>query len=84
MTIPRRLCLAIALAAILPYHVGGLLCVYLHLFAPMWLGALVYFAHFAGVGGLVGFAVSVRRKKPNRCVFWGAVIGVLISALLMA
>jgi hypothetical protein len=40
----------------------------------------VYFVHWSSVGGLIGFAVS---KKRGRGIFVGAIVGLILSAVLM-
>ena len=42
-------------------------------------GLFVYLAHWAGVGGLIGFALS----KQDRGVALGCIVGALLAAFLM-
>ena len=83
MIIRRREAILAALAAIVPYHVMGLICVFCHRFAPMWLATVLYIGHFAGLGALIGALVSVRATNPTRAVLWGALIGIVVSVALL-
>lgn len=44
---------------------------------------LLYYVHYAAWGGLIGALFTIRRKRSGHAAFWGAVIGLVLSALLM-
>ncbi len=45
------------------------------------IGLFLYLAQWAGIGGLIGFALS--RKQGSRAPLLGALLGIALATLLM-
>jgi hypothetical protein len=81
---PRWVSFSIAVTAILLYWIAGLVDVCLDgAFTPPTLCFFLYFAHYAAIGGLAASLVSRVINVGKHAMFWGAVVGAVIAALLM-